>query len=398
MKKYIEHLSELSSIKLFFVRYFVNFILLIEILYLPIVLNQNDFIKLELFKNILLFIPIVLLGINSGFINLYYRRNIIFKNEIIYIGFIISFITFCIIYYIYNDLFIAIAFFCFVFLISIEKILIVDGFLILASIYKSFFSISLIILITIYSDTYDIIYMYSICIIIATFFWLSILVYKYNLTKNKIIFPVFSKILIAFKELIREGFFIAMQSFLLIGFFLFDRWFILENYSNYVSEYSISFSFSQIVFIALNTIAFSMQKKLGENLNNFKKNKIKKLVKINFYFFIFLEFSAISIIYFLIILNIFPQYGNFIFSFIIITFFYGIYYLFSTYNIIALYNGYILKLFYWMLISLLVNIVLSFILLSLDFSYYFILLKSGVVLCILSLLCYRKVLGISNNG
>jgi len=49
--------------------------------------------------------------------------------------------------------------------------------------------------------------------------------------------------------LIKEGFFIASQSVVLIGFFLFDRFIFIENYSEHIGEYSISFSFSQIIFL-----------------------------------------------------------------------------------------------------------------------------------------------------
>jgi len=394
LKKYIEHLSELANIKLFIVRYLVNIIILFEILYLPFVLSRDFYIQIELLKNILLFIPIILLGINSGYLNIYYRKNIDNREELVYIGLILSLIAGIIIYFINYNVIFSVAIFSYIFIISIEKILIVDGHLILSSIYKSIFSIILIALITFLNNINDIQSIYSFSIIIGSVLWFILIIKNYNISstvfsKN---YNFFLKLISKFNTLLKEGFYIAMQSFVLIAFFLFDRWYFMSYYSDKIGEYSISFSFAQIVFIALNTIAFSMQRQLGENLHTYTKNKINKLLKINIIFFIFLALITIFLVYISIYAELFSKYGNFIYSFIIIVFCYGFYYLFSTYNVIALYKGMTRKFLLFISIAFILNVTISYVLRDLEFSYYFLLIKSGFILMLLSLVCYSYVL------
>ncbi|RXI35318.1 hypothetical protein CRU99_13910, partial [Malaciobacter mytili] len=183
-----------------------------------------------------------------------------------------------------------------------------------------------------------------------------------------------------------------IQSYILIGYFLFDRWFILNNYENYITKYSIAFSFSQIVFIALNTIAFTMQKKLGENFKKYTKSEVNNLLKINFYFFLFITLISIFIIYLVIYFEFFPLYGNFLYSFIIISICYGVYYTFSSYNVIALYSGYSKKLLKVLIISIFFSIIISYILVILHFDYYFFIIKSGLILIFTALYTYKYIL------
>jgi len=393
LKKYIKHLSELASIKLFIIRYIVNFIIFLEIIYLPIVLSKESYVQIEYFKNIIAFLPILLLGINSGYINSCYRLNIDKRKELLILGIIISLISSFIVYLFTENIFFSIASFCFVFTMAIEKILVVDGYLILSSVYKAFFSIVLILFVSTLDVANSLELYYSLSIIIGFIIWIFFVYLKY---KNILSFKIAVKlksISTAFFNLFKEGFVIAFQSFVLIGYFLFDRWFILNNYPEYIGEYSISFSFAQIVFIALNTIAFSMQKKLGENLHTYTVGKVNNIVKINIIFFVVISIIAFCIIYLVIYYNVFKEYGDFLTSFVVILLFYGFYYTLSTYNVIALYSGLSVKLLMLLMIAFLVNILITYMMSLWGMKYIWIIIKSGIILTVSALVTYKYVIG-----
>lgn len=397
MKKYIKLLSELASIDLFLIRYIVNFIILVEIIYLPIILSKDDYVQIEYFKNIIIFIPILLMGINSGYINIYYKQQIDYRKELIILGLMISLLSALVVYVISSNLFFVFATFCFVFIFSIEKILIIDGYLILSSVYKAFFSISLILLVSFFEIENNLEMVYSVSIIIGFIIWMLFIYLKY---KEIFVFRLkigFLRLINIFFILVKEGFLIALQSFILIGYFLFDRWFIITNYSQHIAEYSISFSFAQIVFIALNTIAFSMQRKLGENLKTYTKNKINNILTINIVFFIVVSIISLFIVYLIIHYSFFEEYGDFLFSFLIILLFYGFYYTLSTYNVIALYSGLAKKLLLIIFVGLIFNIIASYITYLMAFSYYVLLIKSGIILFIVATLIFIDVLRCVKN-
>ena len=146
LKKYISHLSELTDLRLLIVRYFVNFIVLIEILTLPLVLRPEDFTSLEYLKNLMLFAPILLFGVNSGYINRVYKDKLDDRYALILAVTIITLLVFCILSWSLANMLPAIAISLYIIVVGCEKILIADGFLVLASLYKAFYSTGLVLL------------------------------------------------------------------------------------------------------------------------------------------------------------------------------------------------------------------------------------------------------------
>lgn len=402
MKKYINHLSELADLKLFFVRYFVNFILLVEILLVPILVNPNVYTSLEWIKNVVMFIPVALLGLHSGFINVYYGKAKDYRKGALLAGFLISVVSALAFFFATSSWVLALAVFSFLLIIISEKILIVDGHLLLASVYKSFHSIALLALIVFY-DSYaqnNIEAVYGYSILIGTSIWFLCILFLYRkiiahlmeaYSKYKI--SVFARAFELFQrsaELIRAGFLISAQTFLLIGFFLFDRWVILNYFPSMAASYSIAFSLCQISFIALNTIAFSFQKSLGEKVHEIRLVELKRLLAINGLFFIFLFVSSSVFVYIVSEMNIFSGYGDYFFTYIILNFFYGLYYFFASYAVIAIYKGFSKLLLVLMLMAFVLDVLLTGLLVEL--GYDFILWKSGLILMLVSLIGLLKVM------
>ena len=174
MKKYISHLSELTDLRLLIVRYFVNFIVLIEILILPSVLRPEDFTSLEYLKNLMLFTPILLFGVNSGYINRVYKDKLDDRYALILAVTIIALLVFCILNLLLANMLLAIAISLYIIVVGCEKILIADGFLVLASLYKAFYSTGLVLFAVFYatdsSDSINVIY--AISVILGSIFWL----------------------------------------------------------------------------------------------------------------------------------------------------------------------------------------------------------------------------------
>jgi O-antigen/teichoic acid export membrane protein len=396
LKRYIDLLSELADIKLFFIRYAANFILLVEILYLPYVLSPEIYSSLELLKNGIILVPLVLFGINSGYINLYYRSKKDYRRSLVLISVMISIIVGFFSYIWFNNILLSIALMLYLFIMGVEKVLIVDGRLILASLYKAFFSVVLIVFIFFVSivTTKEAESIYLLSIIIGSSVWVLITVrtYIYNIASIQIHDFFNISVFNNYLALVKEGVYISSQSMALIAFFLFDRWFISKYYPDSLNEYSISFSFSQVIFVALNTIAFSMQKTLGEAMGSHRKETICRLLKINSFFFVVLLFGLGWLVHYVAKVNFFGGYGDFFNSFMIISLFYGSYYMLSTYTVIGFYAGYTKLFLVYIVLALVFDVALSYWINYIDIGYYYFLLKSGVILLLLSGVIFLRVL------
>ena len=324
LKKLFSPLLELFNIKLFLTRYIVNFIVFIEIIFLPILLQPNFYVEVELFKQILLSVPLILMGSYSGYLVLYYNQNLNYEEKLLNSNFIIAILTSIICYLIFNNLIISLSIFIFLPVFAIEKILVAKNKLILASIYKSFISIVLLgfsIFIIFFPNDIPAITIYAWSTFIGIFLWLIIVHLKTNLFHR--IFRKFSlkETFKYFFEMAKVGFLINIQTYILLCYFISDRIFINNYYSLKSSEYAISFSLSQIIFIGINTVAFEAQRKIGINLSNINNKKYQQLTNLTFLLFFLLLIPGLI---FVLLFNFFiKSYGDFYLSFIIISVFTG---------------------------------------------------------------------------
>ena len=401
LKKYISRLSELTDLRLLIVRYSVNFIVLIEILILPLVLRPEDFTSLEYLKNLLLFAPILLCGVNSGYINRVYKDKLDDRYALILAVTIIALLAFCILNLLLANILPAIAISLYIIVVGCEKICIADGFLVLASLYKAFYSTGLVLFAVFYatdsSDPINVIY--AISVILGSIFWLFLFVVyfdKKNFSSLNLRSPeLFERVGRSLQNimlLVKRGILVSFQTFLLVGFFLFDRWFFLKNFEDNVNAYSLAFSLAQIGFIAINTVAFSMQRSLGESLHDLTKKSLFRLLKINVLSAIVLLTLALLAVSVLDYSKIFENYGQYLLSYIIISFLYGTFYVCSTYTVVAIYferNLYLLGL---MGGALMIDIIASFALVN--YGYEILLLKSGLILSGVGFISLALVFGV----
>lgn len=396
LKKYLSRLSELSDIRLFFSRYLVNFIGLVEILCLPLLLDPGIYTEVELMRQFFLMAPLLILGAHSGYlISLYKEKRDLQLSLVIMTGLIGVGVS-AVVSLMVGGLLPALAVFLMILVASMEKVLVGRGNLIVASVYKAIIS-GVLICFALYAYYIKLdvsaLALYSGCIIVGILLWGFVIWFTSDLKEFQGSIN-FRRSVHEFLHLARHGFLINIQSYALIAYFIFDRIIVKSYYSDYSSEYAIGFSLSQIVFIAVNTVAFAAQQKVGENLNKFKLKDYNKMLIVTIILYAVTLVVAVPMIY------LFSQwvtgYGNFVNSFILIVTFFGAYYAVSAISVIGFYQGMAMKSLYVVVFFLMLNIVMTIGLAENDYGYYSNLFKSGLLL-LLSAIVFDKMIRLEFN-
>ncbi len=219
---------------------------------------------------------------------------------------------------------------------------------------------------------------YSISISIGVAIWL-ILVVKITGLRSIGINPRELKKLVPFgKQLIQSGFLISAQSYILVSYFLLDRYVTIKYFPEFGPEYAIAFSFCQIVFIGLNTIAYGAQQKVGEGIKTYSIVRYSNAIKMVIGFFLLVSVATTVLVF--ISSFYFVDYGKFYYSFAIIILFFGGYYVMSSFAVVAFYKDLTNTTTLFLLGALVTNLVLTFICLHFELGYYANLVKSGFLL------------------
>lgn len=393
LKKYWKHLFELADLKLFAVRYFVNLILLVEILLLPVFLEPAFYNQVEFLRYALMLAPIILLGSPSGYMYLFYKSSENLAQTLFLSAFLFAAVAGIVVYMLSNSTLTAATVFLFVLVLALEKICVVNKQLIFASVYKSICSLMVLILGALFYLKYinwppDTLYMTGV--LVGQSIWLVLFVWGQRslfegLTKKLELKNHFN----GFCKLIYKGFLINIQTYVLAAYFFYDRYFISHHYPEYLSEYSIAFSLSQIIFIALNTIAFASQQRIGSSITDYNLATHKKSLKTISLLFVALVLLSLPAVY---LFNWFlPDYGNFYLSYIVIAILVGAYYMISTLAVVGFYHD----LHWFGLLSVvlifIINILTSHFFYSLEISYHWLLVKSSFLIFLSSLLTELRI-------
>lgn len=397
LKELPKHLSALSDGKLFVARYLVNVVLVAEILILPLIVKPSSFVEIEYYRNILILIPFLLLGINSGYLPLLYRHNTDAKYQLLRFGTFLGLAGAVIVYCLQKSVFFSFSVFAVLLYLSVEKILIARKYLVFVSIAKSMASVSVLAafnFMRLYEpfsiNEFDLYYAgYAIGIIIWFVFliaridqFLDIdfleLVQKFDFRND--IFQV--------AELIRHGFPIALQTWLLFYLFLIDRDIFIESFQESAPSYNLMFSLGSIFFIGLNTVAFSLQVKFGVGLDRFDRAAVFSLFRSYSVVFIFGLVGAYFCIWILAILDIFSNYDGFVdYSFPILVL-HGGYYFFASFFSLLIYRGRNDLLVLGMIIVVLISWAANSIIVDHSLSPTWIVYKTGFVLLVYSIFMF----------
>lgn len=385
--KFLSHLSELSDIRLFFVRYLVNLIVFIEILMLPALLSVDFYTEVEVVRQAFLVAPACVLGANSGLLYRNYSLGHDASSSLLIFSVFSALIAGVVVSFIFTNVWVGLALAVLVAISGIEKILVLENRLIAASTYKSCASVIAIayaVLLFVFLRDVRSIDFYSQCVFFGGLLWLCYLMFSRALKRNIKSIKLYSTkthIRNAFC-LMKSGLMISVQSYILLAYLILDRQMILKQFPSHAAEYSIAFSLSQMVFIAVNTVGFSAQRKIGVEISSMTVSAYQRSLKMTFTVFGVLFVIALPCVYAFSYLV--SGYGSFLLSFVLIVLIYGAYYVYSVFSMVAYYKGFS----HIMLISLVLSVVVNYFLTGcfLNQGYVFHIVQSGFVL-LFSALC-----------
>ena len=218
--------------------------------------------------------------------------------------------------------------------------------------------------------------LYSVCVSVGLVLWVCFVWIRYNLNLLRISFHL-RRYFFEFIDLSRNGFLISIQSYILVGYFLVDRLFVNTYFAAHSSEYALGFSVSQIIFIAVNTLAFSAQQKVGEGLKKFTLKDYNNLLIIVIVLFSCFFLVSTPLVY---LFSLFLSgYGNFVFTFMIVSFFMVLIMQFQ--QLVLLDSIKMSKDSLFLIVTFSIfNIILSIVVQSFSLGYYFSIFKSGLLL------------------
>lgn len=380
LKKYLSHLSELSDLRLFIVRYLVNFIGFVEIISLPVLLDPSFYTKVELMRQLFIMAPLLILGAHSGYLICLYKERRDLQLSLMIMTVLIGAVISIAISLTVGGLLPAIAIFLMILVASLEKVLVAGGKLIVASVYKAVISGALIG-IALYANLMNLdvsaLSLYSGCVVVGVLLWGVVIWFTIDLDGLRAQINL-RRSISEFLDLARYGFLISLQSYVLVGYFLFDRLIVNSYYSEYSSEYALGFSLSQIIFIAINTISFAAQHKIGVNLDQFSLKMYNQMLLTTLTLLAALLSVALPMIY--LFSQIVNGYGEFINTFALVASFFGTYYAISAVAVTGFYRGMTKKALIVSVVFLLLNILVTLGLAENKFGYYENLFKSGLIL------------------
>lgn len=331
-------------------------------------------------RQIFLMIPLFIFGANSGYLYCLYSENKDLQQALISISIIIGLIAALSVNFIINNNMAAIAVFLMILVISLEKVLIAREKMIIASIYKAIISLAMLSIATfLYYKNFKIsaLTLYSSSITIAITLWIILIIsyLEMGLTGWRC---TLNNIFSDFYYLVRKGFILSIQSYILLLYFIFDRHIVINYYNEFNAEYALAFTLSQVIFIAINTFTFTAQQKIGVRFVSFNLEDHNKILSTVFRLFIFLFLVGVVGVY--LYSTFISGYGNFIGSFIIMSLLYGGYYSYSTMAIVGFYQGSALASLGVILFFFILNAAASILIIEFNPNYYINLIKSGALL------------------
>lgn len=381
LKKCFQHHSKLLDLKLAVARYGINFIGFIELVLIPLIVSPFYYSTIEKDKQLISFMPIVLLGAGLGFLKLHFNRGDPYLKWDYFFGSFVTGFLFCAILYSFGFGFIyVIAAFLIIIVSVLEKLLVVQNQLISASSYKAFISIALVLIACLIGKTgfvLDPTSLYAVSIISGLSIWILMVRRKLVLFSGS--FSWFSvRSLKTYRDLINNGFVLNFHTYLIILYFIFDRYIYTNFFESFLPGYSLAFAFSQISLVLVHSVAYSLQYKFGENINSVSVDEYNqfKFAVIKAFLFIYLCTLPFVYLYSVFLSN----YQDFFKIYALVSLFNGMYFSISATSIVALYLGVSKQALATFMLALVANAVISPAIGFIEGSFYYNLIKSGIIL------------------
>lgn len=388
-KRFLRHLSELSSLRLVALRYAVNAIGVVEIVLLPALLAPAVYAEMETTKQMMLFAPVLLLGAATGYLHSLFAGGRDLQAALLLGSALLGIAGGAGFAFVSGSPLAGCAVFLMVMAASVEKILVSVNRLLLGSLYKALVSVSLVcaVLAIGNSSMLSATNLYSTAVVFGCLVWLGATFWVGALRLPR--WDGMGRARGDFRELVQNGFALNAQTYIILLYFIVDRMAISSLYPDRNAEYAIAYSVSQIVFIFMNTIAFSMQYVAGKNAAGMTATQYRQMRRTVLTLGGIIFLAAIPCVYaFSVFL---PQYGNFINSFLLIASLAGVFYALSAISLVGFYlnlSAFALKL---MCIALVLNVATLLLWNMVDLGYYANLVRTGVILAACAYVYDRKI-------
>jgi hypothetical protein len=394
--RFLKHLSELSSLRLVALRYAVNAVGVVEIALLPTLLAPAFYAEVETTKQMMLFAPVLLFGAATGYLHSLFSRGRDLQEAMLLGAALVGIAGGGVFAYVSGSLLAGCAVFLLVMATAVEKILVSVNRLLLGSLYKALVSVSLVcaVLAIGHASMLSATNLYATAVLIGCLAWLGATFWVGAVRLPRL--GALASTPADFRELVQSGFALNAQTYLILLYFIVDRMAVAALYPGRNAEYAIAYSVSQIMFIFMNTIAFSMQYVAGKNAAGMTAAQYRQMRQtvLTLYGIIFL--ASIPCVY--AFSQFVPQYGDFINSFLLIASLAGAFYALSAISLVGFYlnlSSFALKL---MCIALVLNGLTLVLTSMLDLGYYANLLRTGAILAACAFVYDRKIALTLENG
>ncbi len=365
-------------------------------------MSKREFGDIEYMKAFVSLSPYILIGSHSGYIYIKFKENNDYFESLFLIG-LINIVILSIGYVIYFNnytYFLPVLSFCLSFIF--EKRLQSQNHLLLSVLYKPIFSI--VILGIVYLEmfriedgsinidkTISVSYFLALVLwIVISFSFVGLKLFPNFETDKRLYFFLLIK---KFIKLIKKGFLINISTIILSGYLFIDRFYVKEYNFEFLPVYSLAFNFAQIVFIGINTLAYSSLVKIGEDLKIINKEYVSDLLKHSFkMFFILLLVSFFFVLGYCLFIK---KYDYLIEVYAVISIFLGAYYTISIVTPVLIYFDKMLHSTFFLGLIFFSSLVISEFLVEKQFSWLTILIKSGILLLLSAIynlfLIFKKI-------
>jgi len=279
--------------KFFLFRISTYLLIGVELFLLPtLILNIDSYAIFEYGKSIMGFVPLFALGINSGYLHLLLVKKNDSKESLVVINFVFLILFGLIIIFYTSSVGLFLAILSSGLAMSLEKIYQGSESYFKAVLFKPFFSFfSVFFWLILYIIDIKIFDSNMVYILLGCISLVSLLFYSFGIRLDFGMVNLKS-LTNNFKNLIKHGFWINLNTFCLFSVIFIDRSFIKKYYFEILPEYSFIFNMSQIVIVVLTTFAYTYQVDLGKNLENITKRYFFNiLAKSSFLFILGITFS-----------------------------------------------------------------------------------------------------------
>lgn len=295
----------------------------IEVILLPKIINDKSvYATLDYYRYLTNMMPLLLMGIHSGYLKCIYNHNKDLRNELINGGFILLFILGIIVSICFNKFVLIILILSNGLAIFYEKIYQKDSKYLQAISFKPILSLLVISTIVMFSKNItnsNIINFLAIPYILAFIFFARKDICSLKLKNDN------TKIIKGIKSLIKSGFWLNFGTLTISLYYFTDRTILRGINTIELANYAFAFNIAQGFFIFFTGLAFINENNFGEIFNCFDKQRylleLKKTLKY------FLAVFIVAVLSFLFITTFFlTNYSDSFFYLIMIMLSWGFYF------------------------------------------------------------------------